>query len=128
MNKKFCVVALSAIVLSFNPYRTLAQNPSNNGTQIPLTVEKIKDTELGNGYPKGPIPVPYVILDDHTLYIWSQHNGYTLTLLDDNDTVVYQSYVAPGVQYVALPTTLSGSFTLILSDDTYMFTGMIDLE
>ena len=128
MNKKFCIVALSAIALSFNDYHASAQNPSNNGSQISLTVEKIKDTELGNGYPKSPVQVPYVTLDDHTLYIWSQHGGYTLTLLDDNDAVVYQTYVAAGVQYAVLPTTLSGSFTLQLSDDTYLYTGMIDLE
>ena len=128
MNKKFCIVALSAIALSFNDYHASAQNPSNNGSQISLTVEKIKDTELGNGYPKSPVQVPYVTLDDHTLYIWSQHGGYTLTLLDDNDAVVYQTYVAAGVQYAVLPTTLSGNYTLVLSDDTYMFTGMIGLN
>ena len=127
MNKKFCIVALSAIALSFNDYHASAQNPSNNGSQISLTVEKIKDTELGNGYPKSPVQVPYVTLDDHTLYIWSQHGGYTLTLLDDNDAVVYQTYVAAGVQYAVLPTTLSGNYTLVLSDDTYMFTGIISL-
>jgi len=78
--------------------------------------------------PKAPVRPPYVTLDDHTLYIWSQHGGYTLTLLDDNDTVVYQTYLFAGVQYDVLPATLSGTFTLILSDDTYMYTGTIGLE
>ena len=127
MNKKFCIVALSAIALSFNDYHASAQNPSNNGSQISLTVEKIKDTELGNGYPKSPVQVPYVTLDDHTLYIWSQHSGFTLTLLDDSDAVVYQTYVAAGVQFCVLPPTLSGSYTLQLHNDTYLFTGYIDL-
>ena len=70
----------------------------------------------------------YATLNDHTLFLWDTHNGYTLTLYDDNETVVYQSYVAPGVQYAVLPTTLSGSYTLQLSNDTYLFTGVIDLE
>ena len=106
-----------------------AQNlPPTNGEQIDLSVSIIDPYgNLGNGHPKSPIQPPYVTLDDHTLYIWSQHSGYALTLLDDNDTVVYQSYVAAGVQYAVLPTTLSGSYTLVLSDDTYMFTGVIDL-
>ena len=77
--------------------------------------------------PKAPVQPPYVTLDGHTLYIWSQHGGYTLTLLDDNDTVVCQTYVAAGVQFCALPSTLSGSYTLQLSNDTYLFTGMIVL-
>ena len=82
----------------------------------------------GIKYPKSPIQPPYVSLDDHTLYIWSQHNGYTVTLLDDNGTVVCQTYVAAGMQYAVLQSTLSGSFVLQLSDDTYLFTGMIDLD
>ena len=75
-----------------------------------------------------PVQVPYVTLDDHTLYIWSQHSGFTLTLIDDSDTVVYQTYLPAGVQFCALPSTLSGSYTLQLSDDTYLYTGMIGLE
>jgi len=31
-------------------------------------------------------------------------------------------------RHAALPATLSGSFTLILSDDTYMYIGTIGLE
>ena len=31
-------------------------------------------------------------------------------------------------KYAVLPSTLTGSFTLQLSDDTYLYTGMIDLE
>jgi len=49
-------------------------------------------------------------------------------LIDDNDAVVYQTYVAAGVQFADLPTALSGSYTLQLSNDTYLFTGVIDLE
>ncbi len=98
------------------------------GEVINLTCGYNHDGNLGNHYPKAPVQPPYVTLDGHTLYIWSQHGGYTLTLLDDNDAVVYQTYVAAGVQFCALPSTLSGSYTLQLSNDTYLFTGVIDLE
>jgi len=103
--------------------------PPTSGDQINLSVSIVDPYgDLGHGHPKGPVQPPYVTLDGHTLYIWSQHGGYTLTLLDDNDTVVYQTYVAAGVQFCALPSTLSGSYTLQLSNDTYLFTGVIDLE
>ena len=107
-----------------------AQNPPpTSGDQINLSVSIVDPYGgLGNGHPKSPVQPPYVTLDDHTLYIWSQHGGYTLTLLGDNDAVVYQTYVAAGVQFADLPSTLSGSYTLLLSDDTYLYTGMIDLE
>ena len=107
-----------------------AQNlPPTNGDQINLSVSIVDPYgDLGHGHPKGPVRPPYVTLADHTLYIWSQHGGYTLTLLDDDDTVVYQTYLFAGVQYDALPATLSGTFVLQLSDDTYLYTGVIDLE
>ncbi len=112
------------------PMLAMAQNSGQQptGEQVVLTTSFDHKGTIGNNPPKGPIQPPYVTLDDHTLYIWSQHGGYTLTLLDDNDTVVYQTYVNAGTQMVSLPTTLSGIYTLQLSDDTFLFTGMIDLE
>ena len=99
----------------------------NQGVQVNLQVGW-EDPIIGqNGFPKSPVQPPYVTLDDHTLYIWSQHGGYTLTLLDDNDTVVYQTYVVAGEQFADLPSTLSGSYTLQLSNDTYLFTGVVVL-
>ena len=120
----FIVVCIAAPVLAYGQNG----NSANSGTEVNLLGPFEHTGTVGNTPPKSPIQPPYVTLDDHTLYIWSQHNGYSLTLLDDNDTVVYQTYVAPGVQYAVLPSTLSGSFTLQLSDDTYLYTGMIDLE
>ena len=104
-----------------------ASGDNELGTEVSLTGGPIHHGSMGNNYPKSPVQPPYVTLDDHTLYIWSQHGGYTLTLLDDNDTVVCQTYVAAGVQFAALPSTLSGSYTLQLSDDTYLFTGFVNL-
>jgi hypothetical protein len=49
-------------------------------------------------------------------------------LIDDSDNVVYQTYLFAGVQYAVLSATLSGTFVLQLSDDTYLYTGVIDLE
>ena len=98
------------------------------GTQVQLQLTWEDPSGINNKPPKAPVQPPYVTLDDHTLYIWSQHNGFTLTLIDDNDTVVYQTYIPAGLQYAVLPATLSGTFVLQLSDDTYMYTGTIGLE
>ena len=123
MNSKLLTICLLAAPLS-----VCAQQPSGQGEDVTLQVSIINpDGILGSG-PKGPVQVPYVTLDDHTLYIWSQHSGFTLTLIDDSDTVVYQTYIPAGVQYAALPPTLSGSYTLQLSNDTFLFTGIVELE
>ena len=105
----------------------MAQQNNGQGEQIDLQVNIINPGGVLGGGHKGTVQPPYVTYLDHTLYIWSQHNGYTLTLLDDNDVVVYQTYVAAGMQFCALPSPLSGSYTLQLSNDTYLFTGTLDL-
>ena len=119
------LVSVCALILPITAY---AQQPSGQGEEVSLHVTIFNPDEVLGGGHKSPVRPPYVTLDDHTLYLWSQHGGYTLTLLDDSDTVVYQTYVAAGVQFADLPSTLSGSFTLILSDDTYMYIGSIGLE
>ena len=122
--KKTLLLSTSLLAM---PVVAFAQQPSGDGQQVDLQMTIFNpDGILGGGH-KGPVQVPYVTLDDHTLYIWSQHSGFTLTLLDDSDAVVYQTYVAAGVQFCVLPPTLSGSYTLQLHNDTYLFTGYIDL-
>ena len=115
-----------SIVFSMSTLAVYGLVPTQ-GTQVQLQLTWEDPSGINNKLPKAPVRPPYVTLDDHTLYLWSQHGGYTLTLLDDNDTVVYQTYVAAGVQFCALPSTLSGSYTLQLSNDTYLFTGTLDL-
>jgi len=106
----------------------MAQQNNGQGEQIDLQVNIINPGGVLGGGHKGTVQPPYVTYLDHTLYIWSQHSGFTLTLIDDSDNVVYQTYLFAGVQYAVLPATLSGTFTLVLSDDTYLYTGVIDLE
>ena len=121
------VTTIAAVMLLSMSQNVQGQVVNPVGEQVVLYGRPHVDN-AGIVNPKAPVQPPYVTLDDHTLYIWSQHNGYTLTLIDGSDNVVYQTYLFAGVQYDALPPTLSGSYTLQLSDDTYLYTGMIDLE
>ena len=124
------VKSILTVIIAGCSITVSAQNVDpTNGEQVNLTSSLIDPYGgMGIGRPKCPVQAPYVTLDEHTLYIWSQHSGFTLTLLDDSDTVVYQTYLPAGVQFCTLPSTLSGSYTLQLSTDTYLFTGVIDLE
>ena len=121
------VTTIAAVMLLSMSQNVQGQVVNPVGEQVVLYGRPHVDN-AGIKNPKAPVRPPYVTLDDHTLYIWSQHSGFTLTLIDGSDNVVYQTYLFAGVQYDALPTTLSGSYTLQLSDDTYLYTGMIDLE
>ena len=128
-NRTLTIIAMSCTLGYAQAGYAQTGNEMEEGEVVDLTaIYKDHNGTLGPRPPKGPVQAPYVTLDDHTLYIWSQHNGFTLTLIDDNDTVVYQTYLFAGVQYAVLSATLSGSFTLVLSDDTYLYTGVIDLE
>ena len=119
---------LTTICFLTTPLSVMAQQNNGQGEQIDLQVNIINPGGVLGGGHKGTVQPPYVTYLDHTLYIWSQHGGYTLTLIDGSDNVVYQTYLFAGVQYAVLPATLSGTFTLVLSDDTYLYTGVIDLE
>ena len=119
----------AAVIVGLPILAMASTEEPQTGTPVNLAVGIIDpQTPMDVKHSKSPVQPPYVTLDGHTLYIWSQHGGFTLTLIDGSDNVVYQTYLFAGVQYDVLPATLSGTFTLILSDDTYLYTGVIDLE
>lgn len=78
------------------------------------------DPTTGSGErPRSPINPPSASLDDHTLYINSEHPAYTLCLIDtsgEETDVVYQIYVPANVSAVVLPATLVGTYELQLYD------------
>ena len=90
------------------------------------------DPTAGHGeFPRSPINPPSASLDDHTLYINSEHPAYSLCLVDttgDEPDVVYQVYVPANVNVVVLPSTLSGTYELQLYDGgQYYFYSEIEL-
>ena len=98
-----------------------------NTEPIPLQLTDI-DPTIGQDNPhKGPVLVPEVSLDDHTLYFYTPCDGYTLNLVDENNVVVYTIVIPVGTTSWVLPSTLSGEYELQLISDNYCFWGMITL-
>lgn len=90
------------------------------------------DPSIANGgLPRTPINPPHASLDDHTLYISSEHSGFTLYLIDESgeeSDVVYQAIIPEGVNTVFLPAALSGTYELQLyNGGAYYFYAEIDL-
>lgn len=84
---------------------------------LDFTVSIIKGTGASNPYPKSPETppdAPEATLEDNVLTFTSSHDDYTLTLLDEDSEVVYQTVVPSSVSVVVLPATLSGDFELQL--------------
>ena len=94
---------------------------------IPLQITGV-DPTIGQDKPhKGPVQIPEVSLDDHTLYFFTPCDGYALNLVDENDVVVYTIVIPTGTTSWVLPASLSGEYELQLISGNYCFWGMIAL-
>lgn len=100
---------------------------SEAGEPISLEGGYIDPTSPHDDPHKGPVLVPEVSLDDHTLYFFTLCDGYTLNLVDENDVVVYTIVIPTGTTSWVLPATLSGKYELQLINGNYCFWGMITL-
>ena len=97
----------------------LFADPSSGSVPIILQVGWNDPTTGSGERPRSPINPPSASLDDHTLYINSEHPAYTLCLIDtsgEETDVVYQIYVPANVSAVVLPATLVGTYELQLYD------------
>lgn len=102
------------------------------GIDLPaITLQARIKKPLTNGlpFPKNPITIPEVYLDDHTLYIDNIGDDSTIELTDENDDVVYSVFVTNGTTTVVLPSTLTGIYELSIIPETgdYYFSGEIEL-
>ena len=94
------------------------------GLIIPLTdVPTIPDNGLN---PRSPILVPVLYIDGYTLTAGDNTLGSTIRLLDENDNVVFSTYVAIEGE-INLPTTLSGTYTILVIRDDATFEGELEL-
>lgn len=100
---------------------------SGDGEPISLEGGEVDPSSQLGGPHKGPVDVPEVSLDDHTLYFDTPCDGYTLNIVDENDVVVYSIVIPVGTTSWVLPATLSGEYELQLISGNYCFWGMITL-
>ena len=119
--KLFTIICLASMSFVSSSYASV-------NSEEPLTLEAtIIDPLAGSNPHKGPVQIPKVSLDDHTLYFSTPCDGYTLNLVDENDVVVYTIVIPTGTTSWVLPTTLSGEYELQLISGNYCFWGMITL-
>ena len=122
IKKLFIAIASLMILGEVNVFANV------QGTDVNLVPGKIDNTPLNPEGGKAPVIVPSAMLDGYTLYIDGINADYTLELIDENDTVVYSTYVPSSVNVVVLPSTLSGNFELRLyPGGSYYFYGYISL-
>ena len=116
--KKLLLIVFGAFILSTSMSAQVL---------VPLSVNYDDEQPLGNDYPRTPITVPNVYIDDYTLLFEVDHPEYVLYIKDENDNVVYSTVVSSTQTQVILPSTLSGNYQIELVLDNLLFKGWINL-
>lgn len=80
-----------------------------------------------NDFPKSPIIIPHVSIDDYTLYFYTPCDGCFLRLSDENDYVAYSTVIPTGAATLVLPSDLSGNYKIEIIQGFYCFWGYIEL-
>ena len=97
------------------------------GDEIDLEVGIVDPTGGHEPFEKGPVLVPSVSLDGHTLYFATSCDGCTLRLLDENDVVVYSTIIPTGTTSLVLPSYLSGEYEIQIIRGNICFWGCLFL-
>lgn len=93
--------------------------------EIPMQIINQSASNTGNTY--APARPWYITQDDYALTLPALGDDYMFELRDENDEVVYTTYLPAGTTSVVLPPTLSGDFEIRLVGDTYYYRGYISL-
>lgn len=102
-------------------------NATNERNQVKLI---IKHNNGGIGeveHPRTPILIPTIILDNHTLYLYSGCDNTTIEILDEDEMVVYSASITEGTETIELPSALIGTYEIHISRGMFVFTGEIEL-
>lgn len=108
-------------------FLTMVAQAPQNITPISFTLEYVGFGSQVPSGPKTPTVTPEVSIDGNVLYFIGSHAEFVLTLTDQEDDVVYETYVYARDTQITLPTSLSGTFELRLYIDIYCFLGEITL-
>lgn len=95
--------------------------------QIPMQI--INNGPAGNGSTLAPPRPWYITQDDYVLTISPFNEDFTLQLFDEDETLVYSTFIPAGTTQIILPSTLSGDFEirLIPFNVTYYYRGYLIL-
>ena len=91
-----------------------------------VPVKPIPTGPTHGGNPRSPIVTPVFYLDGYTLTAADNTLGSTVMLLDEDDNVVFTTYVSIEGD-ILLPTTLSGTYTIEVARGGITFIGEIEL-
>ena len=103
--------------------------PGGDGGDVPLPGGPGNNGGSGGGEagPKSPVQMPTVVQDGYTLYIINGCTGATLVLRDALETEVYSTLITDETDEIILPSTLSGTYEILIIRGSITFGGEIEL-
>ena len=121
MKKPNCLPMLA--IAAMLPFSHVQADPTDLFLQV-----KIEDPDNNlPGNPRSPVLIPEFTQDGYTLTAGSNTAGSTVELLDENDNVVFTSYIYIEGDTIVLPSTLSGTYTIRVTRGDITFVGEIEL-
>ena len=123
MNAKQFFMAALFLAASTASFSQLPPEPNPGGDPLPLGPGPGDDNGGGslNPRPKTPILIPEVYLNGNVLTFDETLEGTTVQLLDEDDNVVFSDFIEENQTSIVFPTTLFGSYKLLIvcSDITF---------
>ena len=115
-------IFLIVLLATLFPLSKLYADPSI----INLQLNYEDPDDMSDPFPRSPILVPVLYIDGYTLTAGTGTLGSTIQLLDEDDNVVFSTFVYIEGD-IELPTTLSGTYTIQVIRGTQTFEGEITL-
>ena len=87
----------------------------------PLPIKPTNPEGQHDPFAKSPILIPEVYLNGNVLTFDEALEGTTVQLLDEDDTIVFSDFIEENQTSIVFPTTLFGSYKLLIvcSDITF---------
>lgn len=123
------MILLFLLITGVGGVLIFASNPITSVNQIILqvTLVDVDPTAVSGEHPRSPIQPPNIYLNSHVLDMSDVSFDTTLQIIDENNEVVYTTFVTQGTESVSLPNSFSGYYKLQLLWGNWCFYGRIEL-
>lgn len=98
-----------------------------NASPVELQVRIIDPTHHDGPVGRGPVEIPSVILEGHTLVFNSSCDNCALYLFNEDGDIEYATVISEGTASMTLPSSLSGEYEIQLIRGQFIFYGFIEL-
>ena len=116
---------LLTLVMALLPLTSEFVSAFSIGVQLQIKIED-PDDDVENTH-RGPVLIPDVSIEDHTVYFDTPCDGCTLRIVNEDGDVEYTTVIADGTDELELPSYLEGEYELQIVRGNFCFYGIIEL-